>query len=363
MLPEGRFGFLGSSIGRFAAGHRCRQVGIVMHAPVIELCRLTKTYRVKRRRGASLAARLSDLVAPKSEAVIAVDEVSFSIAKGERVAFIGPNGAGKSTTLKLLSGILHPDSGQARVLGKVPWTEQKRLAFELGTVFGQRSQLWYHLPARDTFELLAKVYEIEPARHRRRLALLVEAFELAPLLDKAVSQLSLGERMRAEIAASLLHEPKILFLDEPTIGLDVSAKATIRALLRERSDREAATLLLTSHDTGDMERVCERVIVIHRGRVLWDGSLGKLRQGFLRTKRITLWSECESLRLALPGVRVVAQSPHRTELELDLGAIAVGAVVDAALRQAALRDLTIEDPPLDEVIRALYAEADRRTPP
>lgn len=188
----------------------------------------------------------------------------------------------------------------------MPWLERSRLGFEIGTVFGQRSQLWYHLPPRDTFALLAHVYEVEPSEHRRRLSLLVEAFELGPLLTKPVSQLSLGERMRAEIVASLLHKPKILFLDEPTIGLDVAAKAVIRGLLQEQSEQDEATLLLTSHDTGNIERVCQRVIVIHGGRVLWDGSLTELRRGYLGAKRIKLWSECPSLSLALPGVRTVS---------------------------------------------------------
>jgi ABC-2 type transport system ATP-binding protein len=334
-----------------------------MNTPAIELFELTKTYRVTRRRTGSLWARARDLFAPEYERVTAVDRISFAIGRGERVAFIGPNGAGKSTTLKMLSGILHPDSGDARVLGRVPWREQKRLAFEIGTVFGQRSQLWYHLPARDTFELLARVYELDEQHKRTRLAALIELFAFGALLDKPVSQLSLGERMRAELLASLLHSPSILFLDEPTIGLDVSAKAAIRALLRECSEQDGATLLLTSHDTGDMERVCDRVIVINHGRVLWDGPLSELRRTVLESKRITLLSECEHLTFDLHGVRVLSQQPYRSELELAAGTTPVGAVVDAALRQGGLRDLTVEDPPFDEVIQRFYAQSEARLPP
>jgi ABC-2 type transport system ATP-binding protein len=332
-----------------------------MNSPAIELSELTKSFRVRRAAGATLGARMRALLAPGSDSVRAIDQVSFSIERGERVAFIGPNGAGKSTTLKLLSGILHPDAGSAQVLGYVPWRDRRRLGFEIGTVFGQRSQLWYHLPARDTFQLLARVYELEPEQLRQRLALLVEAFALGPLLPRTVSQLSLGERMRAEIAASLLHAPKVLFLDEPTIGLDASAKAAIRKVLEERSEQDGATLLLTSHDTGDIERVCRRAIVMHGGRLLWDGSLAELRRKYLGKKRIRLVSECERLSFALPGVTLIAEAPHRLELELDPGSTPVGALVDAALRQGALHDLTIEDAPLDEVISALYRDAASRS--
>ncbi|HVQ41374.1 MAG TPA: ATP-binding cassette domain-containing protein, partial [Vicinamibacterales bacterium] len=287
----------------------------------------------------------------------AVDKLSFSIAPGERVAFIGPNGAGKSTTLKMLAGILQPDAGHVQVLGLVPSRQRRQLAFLIGTVFGQRSQLWYQLPARDTFELLGRVYEIEPREFRRRIEMLSSAFALGTLVNTPVRHLSLGERMRCEIVASLLHSPRMLFLDEPTIGLDVSAKAMIRELLWTESEREQVTLLLTSHDTGDMERVCTRAIVINHGRLLWDGEIAGLRRGYLKAKRVTLWSECERLDLTLPGVRVLSSASYRTELEIALEITALGQVVDAAQRQAAIRDMAIEDAPLDDVIRALYATA------
>jgi ABC-2 type transport system ATP-binding protein len=292
---------------------------------------------------------------------VAVDRLSFSIAPGERVAFIGPNGAGKSTTLKVLAGILRPDAGDVRVLGLVPSRERRQLGFRIGTVFGQRSQLWYQLPARDTFELLGRVYEIDRLRHRRRIDALTAVFELGALVDTPVRHLSLGERMRCEIVASLLHSPRMLFLDEPTIGLDVSAKAVIRELLRTESEREQMTLLLTSHDTGDIERVCTRVIVIHRGRLLWDGAVAALRRSYLTSKRVTLWTESERLEMALPGVCVLSSGSYRTELEVALEITPLGQVVDAALRQAAIKDMAIEDAPLDEVIRALYANAEERS--
>ena len=328
--------------------------------PAVDLYELSKSFRVRRPRSGGIGARLSNFIAPDVEAVPAVDRLSFSIAPGERVAFIGPNGAGKSTTLKLLAGILQPDAGEVRVMGLVPSRQRTELAFAIGTVFGQRSQLWYQLPPRDTFELLGRVYEIDARAHARRMEALTAVFGLGGLMSTPVRHLSLGERMRCEIAASLLHSPRMLFLDEPTIGLDVSAKAAIRELLLTESTREGITLLLTSHDTGDMESVCDRMIVIHRGRLLWDDSIAALRKSFLSAKRVTFWSEAEHLDVTLPGVKVVSSAAHRTELEIESGATPLGQVVDAALRQSSITDMVIEDAPLDEVIRALYAKAERR---
>src|SRR5262252_179160 len=284
-------------------------------AAAVELNELSKSFRMRRARNGSVAARVRDLFSRDTQTVSAVDRLSFSIAPGERVAFIGPNGAGKSTTLKMLAGILRPDSGEVRVLGLVPSRQRRQLAFQIGTVFGQRSQLWYQLPPRDTFELLGRVYEIDRREHKRRIDALTSVFELGTLVDTPVRHLSLGERMRCEVVASLLHSPRLLFLDEPTIGLDVSAKAMIRELLSTESDREHVTLLLTSHDTGDMERVCSRAIVINHGRLLWDGPIAALRRSYLKSKRVTLWSDAERLELSLPGVRVLSSGSFRSELE------------------------------------------------
>jgi len=328
--------------------------------PAVDVQELSKSFRVRRANGRGFAARLRDAVSPSIEPVVAVDRLSFSVHAGERVAFIGPNGAGKSTTLKVLAGILQPDAGRVRVLGLEPARERRTLAFRIGTVFGQRSQLWYQLPPRDTFALLGRVYDVDSREHQRRIDALVALFDLGALVDTPVRHLSLGERMRCEIAASLLHAPQLLFLDEPTIGLDVSAKAAIRELLRGESERNRLTLLLTSHDTGDIERVCDRVIVIHRGRLIWDGPLADLRRSYLTAKRVTLWTEVEQLDLALAGVRVIASQAYRTELELDAEVTSLGALVDAALRRTTIRDLTVEDAPLDAVIRAMYAAADAR---
>jgi ABC-2 type transport system ATP-binding protein len=322
----------------------------------IEVENLRKVFRV-RERPKGLVGALRYLVRPPTRDVAAVDGVSFRIEPGERVAFVGPNGAGKSTTIKMLSGILHPTAGVARVLGLVPWIDRRRLAYRIGTVFGQRSQLWYHLPARDTFALLARIYDQDDATHRRRLGELVEAFGVGRLLDTPVRQLSLGERMRCDLVASLLHAPEVLFLDEPTIGLDVTAKAVIRDLVRDTSRRDGSTVLLTSHDTGDMERVCDRVLVIHEGKLLLDRGVADLRRTYIRKKVVTLLTAEARIALALPGVTVTEEAPHRTVLVVDVDQTPIEAVVHAALKASRLRDLTVEDPPMEEIVQAIYASA------
>jgi ABC-2 type transport system ATP-binding protein len=322
----------------------------------IEVEELHKSFQV-RERAPGMRAALRGLFQPDRRDVVAVSGLSFRVEAGERVAFVGPNGAGKSTTIKILSGILHPDGGHVRVLGYEPWRERRALGGRIGTVFGQRSQLWYHLPAVETFDLLARIYDQDPVLQRRRRDSYVELFELGPLLRKPVRQLSLGERMRCELVASLLHAPEILFLDEPTIGLDVTAKAVIRDLIREQSERDGRTLLFTSHDTGDMEQVCDRVIVIHDGRLLLDRSTASLRTHFIAKKRITAHSVAPSITMLLPGVAVASHRPHRTAFDVDLEKTTVEKVVQTLLSQTALKDLSIEDPPMDEVVRSIYAKA------
>lgn len=236
--------------------------------PAVEVDNLRKVYEVNRRRG--LFSRV------KSH-VVSVDSVSFAVPEGQALAFVGPNGAGKSTTIRMLTGILTPTEGHARVLGFVPWKERSRMAFHIGAVFGQRSQLWYHLPPGDTFDLLARIYNLAPADYRRRRNELVERFELGSLIDVPVRKLSLGQRMRAEVAASLLHKPRLLMLDEPTIGLDINARQQLRELIRDWNRNEGLTVFLTSHDTGDIESVAQRVVIINHGRLVLDDTVDNLR--------------------------------------------------------------------------------------
>ena len=277
-------------------------------ADILQVEGLSKVFR-RRVRAPGLRGLLASYRHPRWETIEAVRDLSLRMAPGEALALIGPNGAGKSTTIKMLTGILHPTAGSATVLGLVPWRQRTTLAMNIATVFGQRSQLWYHLPAGETFDLLAQIYEIKPGEYRARRDELVRRFELEPLLGSAVRKLSLGQRMRCEIAAALLHRPRILFLDEPTIGLDVIAKQSIRELIREMNQEEGVTVLLTSHDAGDIERLCKRVIVIKHGRIMFDDRVSTIRRRYLRRKVIDLWLSdarpTDAPVPQLPGVSLV----------------------------------------------------------
>ncbi len=256
----------------------------------------------------------------------------------------------------MLTGILYPTSGRAEVLGMVPWKERHALGYQIGTVFGQRTQLWYHLPPSDTFLLLSKIYEVDHRIYEQRLKRLVNLFSIEPLLNKPVRQFSLGERMRCEIVASLLHNPKILFLDEPTIGLDINAKLMIRRLLNELSTEFGTTLFLTSHDTADIEQVCDRVIVLDQGMVIMDSSLKDLKRAYLKKKKLTLLMDIEKLDLDLPGVAVLENENYHFVCDVDLSLIPIDRVIHKALKRTGLKDITIEDPSMEEIIRILYGE-------
>jgi ABC-2 type transport system ATP-binding protein len=299
--------------------------------------------------------------ARKSSQHEVVRELSFTIKSGERVAFIGPNGAGKSTTLKMLTGILHPTSGSAEVAGFVPWRQRQALAFKIGIVFGQRSQLWAQLTVRQSLDLLARLYAVDRPSFERRVARLSERFAIAEVLDKRAGQLSLGQRLRCEIAAALMHGPSLLLLDEPTIGLDVTAKAALREHLNTLSHEEGTTILLTSHDTGDIERICERVIVIDQGAIILDQPLEQLRTRFLGPRAIVLVTQDAHPGFSHPGVAVIGAEPYRLTLSVDTGVARIEQVIAAALDRLQVRDLVVEDTPLDEVVKEIYrSQADRR---
>ena len=289
--------------------------------------------------------------------VVAVDDISLSIPEGQTVAFIGPNGAGKSTTIKMLTGILHPSGGAARVLGFTPWRERRKLVQQIGAVFGQRSQLWYHLPPRDTFELLARIYSLDRASFARRRDVLIERFGLGEFLGTPVRKLSLGQRMRAEVAASLLHAPKVLFLDEPTIGLDVIARQELRDLILEWNRDEGLTVFLTSHDAGDIEQVARRVVVINHGRVVLDDKVSALRRQYLGSKILSVKFHAPPARIELPGVTTLKAAEYALKLEVDTRVTPIEQVMAEVLRAGAVADIAIEDPPLEEVIAHIYAQA------
>lgn len=313
----------------------------------IEVSNLQKVFQSTRR----LSLFRSEKVMVES-----VRGVTFEVPSGQAVAFIGPNGAGKSTTIKMLTGILRPTAGKAEVLGVVPWDQRSQLAFDVGAVFGQRSQLWYHLPPDDTFELLSRIYNLDRVEYKRRRDMLVERFGLASFLQTPVRKLSLGQRMKAEVAASLLHKPKLLFLDEPTIGLDVNARQQLRDLIREWNRDEGLTVFLTSHDAGDIEHVAERVIVINEGDIVLDDSVRNVRTDFLGTKILTVDFHDAPHAVSLHGVKQLASDGYNLKLEVDTSLVSIEAVINHVLSLGAVADITIEDPPLEQVIAHIYLQ-------
>jgi ABC-2 type transport system ATP-binding protein len=316
----------------------------------IEVGDLEKTYFVHER-DAGLVASMRSLVKRRTKAIAAVDRISFDVAPGEVVGFLGPNGAGKTTTLKMLSGLLYPSGGQARVLGFEPSRRESDFLRQITLVMGQRNQLVWDIPAIDSFELNRAIYRIPTDEYRATLDELTELLELAPLLGKQVRSLSLGERMKVEIAAALLHRPKVLFLDEPTIGLDVTAQRRIRAFIAEYNLRHGATVLLTSHYMADVEALCRRVIVIHHGRLLFDGGLADLVARFSPLKTIVVELGEESVDLG--DLPVVAREGGRVTLRVPKAETA--RVTERLLRELPVVDLTVEDPPIEEVIEQVFA--------
>jgi ABC-2 type transport system ATP-binding protein len=325
----------------------------------VEVNELRKVYRVKYK-APGVMGSLRALLRPRYSAITAVDGLSLTIERGEAVGFVGPNGAGKSTTIKMLTGILFPTSGSASVLGLVPWQERQRLAFRIASVFGQRSQLWYHLPPADSFRLLGRIYELDETALRRRLAGLIERFGISPYLHVPVRRLSLGERMRCEIVAALLHRPEVVFLDEPTIGLDVVAKQQIRSMIRALNQDEGVTVLLTSHDAGDIEQVCRRVIVINHGTLVFDDAVAELRRSYLRRKVIDLKLVGQPEPFEMDGVTVLDSAPHRLLLEVDLDRSPIEQIIAQVVTRYHVVDLSVGEPPLDEIIAAIYATTGRR---
>lgn len=325
-------------------------------APAVEVTGLAKSFELKQK-APGLRGSWQAVWRPVTRTVTAVQDISFQLETGEMLAFIGPNGAGKSTTIKILTGILYPSGGQASVLGLTPWKDRRRLAYHIGSVFGQKPQLWYHLPAEDTFRLFARIYELDMVAYRERLDFLVEAFQIRDLLQVPVRKLSLGQRMKCEITASLLHRPRIIFLDEPTIGLDVVAKQQIREAIRTLNEEENTTIFLTSHDAGDIESLCRRVIIINHGRIIFNDRTSVLKRQYLRRKVIDVrFSEALTEPFLLDGVKTLKQGSYGVKLEFDNQAIPVESVVQRIMTAKSCNDINISDPPLEEIIREIYTE-------
>lgn len=320
--------------------------GVVQAAPMaIEVRGLTKVFETGRRRD--------------RRRVEAVRAISFDVAAGERLAYIGPNGAGKSTSIKILTGILHPTSGAATVLGIVPWEDRRRLARRIGTLFGQRSLLWLELTPRQSYRMLAAIYDLPRATEHARVAELGALLEAEDLFDVPVRSLSLGQRMRCELAACMLHQPEVLFLDEPTIGLDLLAKQRFRELLVRLNRERGTTIFLTSHDVADIEHVAERAIVVNHGSVIYDASVAAMRRSLLATKLIDVGLGAPARVPDLPGVTVLDQGEASMRLVVDTTTTSVRTVLDVLLDGPSVTDISVVDPPLEQVIAEIYGRPAR----
>lgn len=323
---------------------------------MITVKNLSKTYRIVRPAEGRLST-LRSLVHPEYIERRAVDGINFSIEDGEIVGYIGQNGAGKSTTIKMLSGILVPTSGEVYVDGLIPHKDRKEHLRNIGVVFGQKTSLWWDVPVIDSFHILKKMYRVEDERFQKNLALFTELLDLGNFLNQPVRQLSLGQRVRADLAAALMHDPKILFLDEPTIGVDVVAKERLRKFILEINRERGVSVLLTTHDVVDMEKLVSRVIVIHGGRLIYDGAIHGLRERYGRQRRMELQFENEPPALTLPGVDTERMENGRLAVIFDQNAYTVDEVLSHIRKTgAAIHDIIIQKADIEQIVRDIYQE-------
>jgi len=323
--------------------------------PVVTVKGLSKHFRTKVKQ-AGLAASVCGMFRPQYKTIDAVAGLDFQIEAGEILAFIGPNGAGKSTTIKLITGILYPDAGEIDVLGLNPHRQRRELAYRIGTVFGQKSQLWFHLPPIDSFHLLGTIYDLSKTQTQRRIDFLTEVFELSEFMDQPVRKLSLGQRIRCEMAGSLIHEPEILFLDEPSIGLDVVVKQRIRDLIKRINEERGVTIFLTSHDAGDIEKICRRAMVINHGTIVWDGTVNEMRYSLLNHRILAVRMEGPA-EVRTPGATVIKRKNNSMKIEIDLATTRTETVIAELMKQSSIEDITISATPMEEVITHIYESA------
>lgn len=320
---------------------------------LIEVTGLHKEYRVPRHHRGAFGA-LRNLVETAADIVKAVDGISFTINAGEFVGFIGPNGAGKSTTVKMLTGVLEPTSGVVRVAGRVPRRDRIAHVAHLGVVFGQRTQLWWDLPVIESFDLLRHIYSMPLERYGTQRRRLVEMLEIGPLLDTPVRKLSLGQRMRCELAVALLHEPDLLFLDEPTIGLDVVAKETIRTFLAAENRERGTTIVLTTHDLSDIERLCPRMILIDHGRIVYDGSVDNIRRTLGGERRLRVDFDGPAPADLPEHVEVEERAAERLVLRFHRDEVAAASLITWLAERAPIADLALEETPIERIVAGIY---------
>jgi ABC-2 type transport system ATP-binding protein len=327
---------------------------------IITLKNITKSFKTAKR-DAGMKSAFKSLVKREYTTVKALNDVSFEIGEGETVGYIGPNGAGKSSTIKIMCGIMTPDSGECVINNRVPWKNRTAHVREIGVVFGQRSQLWWDVPVIDSLELLHDVYSIDNNVYERNLALLTEMLDIGEIIRTPVRQLSLGQRMRCEIASSLLHNPKILFLDEPTIGLDAASKAAVREFIKNINREQNTTVILTTHDMRDIESITKRIILIGHGRIVYDGTLADLKRRYTNKKTITVEYSTEAGNVVqespAEGIKFLSAEVNRTAYEVDLDKISVPEAINAlTAANPTIADITIGEIPIDDVILSVYKE-------
>ncbi len=322
---------------------------------MIEVSNISKTYKV-RKKNKGIFASLKSFIKPEYEIIQALSDINFSIKEGEIIGYIGPNGAGKSTTIKIMSGILTPDSGTCSILGRTPWKERVKHVGDIGVVFGQRSQLWWDIPVVDSFELIKDIYKIDQKSFEESFELLKTTLDLNHIINTPVRQLSLGQRMRCEIAASLLHNPKILFLDEPTIGLDAVSKVAVRNFIKTINKTRNTTVILTTHDTSDIEALADRIILIGKGQVLFDGHLETIKNRYITHKTILIDHHPSEMQFQLDGVKSLSSNLERSELLVDIRLVKVSDVITSLAKHFDIIDITVVDPSIDDIIVKMYKE-------
>ena len=320
----------------------------------IEVKQISKTFRVAKKKS-GLRESIKSFFKREYVEIKAVDDISFSIDKGEIVGYIGPNGAGKSTTIKMLSGILTPDAGICKINGMVPWKERVRYVKNIGVVFGQRSQLWWDIPAEDTFDLLKDIYEIPEEKYQTTKKDLIERLNLYDIINIPVRQLSLGQRMRCEIAASLIHNPEILFLDEPTIGLDAISKQVVREFIKKLNQEKHTTIILTSHDMADITTLAKRIILIGKGKVLYDGSLKKLQNKYETEKYVSIKTR-DLLSIRNKGIKDIRKNKEGYDLVIDTRLITISELLNVISKKITIEDIEIDHEGIDNIIVKLYED-------
>lgn len=319
----------------------------------IEVKDISKTFKVNKR-NSGIPGMIANMFVPKFEYKEAVKDISFTIEKGEMIGFIGPNGAGKSTTIKMLSGILCPDNGSITVGGYSPYKQRKDYVGNIGVVFGQKSQLQWDLPVIDSFELLKAIYRIPDEKYKKNLSRFTEMLDMSGFINQPVRQLSLGQRMRSDIVASLLHSPEIVFFDEPTIGVDIIGKETIRSFIKELNEKDKVTMIFTTHDMQDIEQTCNRLIIIDKGSIMYDGSLHDIRSKYGTTRELIAEFNEETKVRPIEDVVIEDKKDRRVSFTFDNNVIDVNDLMHEILGNYSVRDITVKEPEIESIIQKMY---------